>query len=280
MSVLESKHGIKYDVGKECLQQSHILQTHNINPKAFSSGTFGDIFELNCNDTKKGDKIMKIVKIYFSNVQAMHKHFSQSLQIAYDVNDEKKYVEGYKKEYAINMRKFSEEVEIFKKASENNVAPHIYDTFVCKNVNILDQDGSTSLYDIGFIIVERYTTSFDNVIYTIDDYKFSNNVIQNFIDGVWKSYQLFGRLNVDGIQPNNILINMQDNNITKMIIGDWGDFTDSDIQYPINYEYVKNRILDDLGLKEIYDKTTILNGGDRYRSKYLKYKKKYLKMKI
>lgn len=280
MSVLESKYGLKYELREECLRQTQFFRIYDINPKAFSSGTFGDVFELINKNTKNSDKIMKLVKIYFSNVQAMHKHFSQSLQIAYDVNDEEKYIKGYKREYASNMKKFNDEIEIFRKASENNIAPQLYDTFVCKNVNILYQDGTSSLYDIGFIIVERYTTSFDNVIYTIDDYKFSNNVIHNFISDVWKSYQLFGRLNVDGIQPNNILINMQDNNITKMIIGDWGDFTDGDIQYPINYEYIKNRILDDLGLKEIYDKTTILKGGDGYKKKYLKYKKKYLKMKF
>jgi hypothetical protein len=285
MLSLTTKRGNIISIDKLCIEQSKILKSYTIEPESFASGTFGDIYSLINNDTKISDKILKITTIYYSSVEEMKKYFENMTKKPIEKQNMEQFTIAYNSEYMKSKKKFTDEVKTLELIKNLDISPTLYDAFVCKNICITTSTGNNILQDIGFIIVDRYSTSFDNIIYTIEQYSFSENVIKNFIDNVWKSYHIFNRLNVDGIQPNNILVKINNNIITKMVIGDWGDFADENEIYPITFEYVKNRILNDLGIIDQYNQTTKIDkdfhGGvkNMYKEKYLKYKSKYLQLK-
>lgn len=270
MNSIKAKSGTTYKIPQMCLDERNIFKNHVINNQGFASGTFGDVFNLIGHDGTN-DKIIKIINLNTASIHDFELFIEHQTNIK-PIFDEKQKL-NFKKTYYDNIKAFYDEVKIIQQASSVDAAPKLYDAFICNDIIIEQSDGFNTKYVVGFIVLEKYDMSFDQIIYNIDEYTFQNGVIQKFIDCVCRSYESFHRLNVDGFQSYNVLLKIHDKIITKMVIGDWGNFTDNDISYPISCDFIKNKILTDLDLFKQYSNQ---KGG--YKYKYIKYKTKYLNL--
>ena len=132
-------------IPKECLKKFGQLSIHD----RVGSGAYGSVYNV-CDRNNNCDKVVKVIQLYPNTYSMQLKYLSES-----QINEFGDPMDDV-------VKLFNFEIEVTKLVSEIGISPKYYDSFICSDINIYNEQDY--LVTLGFIILDKWDMTVENYL--------------------------------------------------------------------------------------------------------------------
>lgn len=117
------------------------------------------------------------------------------------------------------LRLFHEEKDLIQLADSLQIAPHLYDSWICPKV-VINRKGTHMVSDVGFYLSEKYDDELERAL--TRGYQLNLSTVLIFVQKVKQLRNTHDRLDPDMFRGRNLFVKVSDDLIIKIVCGDLG----------------------------------------------------------